>query len=1006
MNKLVLWISLSLLLLIMGGLTLSQASNQVSVRSSINAKAFTMVFRKSSEIQLQIDRLRFRYNEGAESERIINPRAEPRPDFRDGELVCVVIRVEDRDSVLPSDCIPNATLLIEINPIDLFWWDGLATRSRRFTLGWYQDGGILDIYTCSDLVGEEQYPSCDFEFLYTPPQDAEPEDPPPNLCIETAPNPEAISSQTEISNSANITVESIQENISRGTTNQNEIKSQIDSLVRTIKIELIGNECIEQAEQVLSRLIALKDEFPAIVETQYLLDAYNLRGQVNAALGANCIEAVCQQANNQAIEDYTIYLQLNPYDEQAHYALARVYQAIGQYQAAVNSYQQSILNDSGDKYTWYYLGFAQLQLGLLSDAIASFSAAIEIDDQFIEALVARARVYLEVDYHAACINDYDSVINIYTAPEANLGEVPAYVYNNQAFCWSEGGYHQEAKQLYQLAYLNSPTNPTILSNQGLNFIELRDFACAVAKYTEMDDVIRIPNAAEPETEEVGRTANTEATPEQTPEITPAPSAEATPEQTPEMTPAATATPKQTPVMTPTPSTSADSDLDSRCGIKSETEDFILGDSPDVRGLVNIGRTYRLWGEFLEAEGLQAQRCHESLTCYEISIQKLSEALGINPVVDTTQPGSINVYVELALVHAALGKYETARDCLEGTCVTPNLISNPQEPLNLSEHETTIQVELYLTLAEVQSIEIKIAVTANNLQQAQDRAAVIIERLRNALSLEGITPSEQMSLYFSISDIYMDLFQLGCTECWDLAYAELDNPDEPLNSALELTSLTNFSRAQIHRKIAALFRVKGEGERVVERYVDFILPLAPTIASYRVETAKAYANLETFGAALVENETAICLQRYIPSWYVFKAETHILIGEFGDAARLLSYVTGQFTTTRPHYGEIEFLEQSPIAQCAKLGFGPDIEWVDPPQTQEPLPIEAFVTWAWLENELGNETALHSWIDQACAQDPFTATQIVRNFAERGLLEVSDGRYTSTFTCPGAIYSNLP
>ncbi len=65
-----------------------------------------------------------------------------------------------------------------------------------------------------------------------------------------------------------------------------------------------------------------------------------------------------------------------------------------------------------DKNNWYYLGITQQQTANLKPAIVSLTEAIKLDSMFVEALQARANLYLKTQQYQLALFDIDSALKI------------------------------------------------------------------------------------------------------------------------------------------------------------------------------------------------------------------------------------------------------------------------------------------------------------------------------------------------------------------------------------------------------------------------------------------------------------------------------------------------------------------------------------------------------------------------------------------------------------------
>jgi tetratricopeptide (TPR) repeat protein len=90
-----------------------------------------------------------------------------------------------------------------------------------------------------------------------------------------------------------------------------------------------------------------------------------------------------------------------------YYVLGRAYVALENYEAALWPLQTYVVYASGDERGWAYLGDAQVGVGDLEDAAVSLEHALQINDRFAPAYLARGYMRMQTGDYTDAISDFN-----------------------------------------------------------------------------------------------------------------------------------------------------------------------------------------------------------------------------------------------------------------------------------------------------------------------------------------------------------------------------------------------------------------------------------------------------------------------------------------------------------------------------------------------------------------------------------------------------------------------
>ena len=137
--------------------------------------------------------------------------------------------------------------------------------------------------------------------------------------------------------------------------------------------ELYRND--QDAEAVLAFMEAVR------------LDPELAEGHFRLALGFESLgkREEAEAEYKKAIAAYKKYLDENPDDAEAHYALGQTYAGLGQYSDAIRKYREATKLKGDDPDMYYDLGVAHTKLAQYDEAARAFSKALEIDPDYYRA---------------------------------------------------------------------------------------------------------------------------------------------------------------------------------------------------------------------------------------------------------------------------------------------------------------------------------------------------------------------------------------------------------------------------------------------------------------------------------------------------------------------------------------------------------------------------------------------------------------------------------------------
>ena len=206
-------------------------------------------------------------------------------------------------------------------------------------------------------------------------------------------------------------------------------------------------------------------ETPQPQNTEDSVQHYN-RGVSHAELGEY----------QQAIDDYTLAITIEPGDSKIHYARGSAYAELGKYQPAIDDYTLAITIEPGDPTLHYARGFAYDELGEYQRAIDDYDQSIAINPVQAGSYINRGFAYDKLGNYQQAIADYNQAIILDPSNDA------AYI--NRGAAYSMLQEYQQAIDNYDQAISLDPDDPMTYFNRANAFYDLREYGQAIDNYNQ------------------------------------------------------------------------------------------------------------------------------------------------------------------------------------------------------------------------------------------------------------------------------------------------------------------------------------------------------------------------------------------------------------------------------------------------------------------------------------------------------------------------------------------
>ncbi|MGY6529840.1 MAG: tetratricopeptide repeat protein [Cyanobacterium sp.] len=221
--------------------------------------------------------------------------------------------------------------------------------------------------------------------------------------------------------------------------------------------ELRDSQDYEEAIEQYSRAIELNPNY---------VDAYYNRGLTYADL----------KDFDRAIADYTQAITIDPEYLNAYNNRGVLYANLGDYERAIADYQKVLESDPNYVLAHNNLGVAYDSLERYQEAIASYTRAIELDPSYVLALTNRGLSHGSSGNYENAISDYNQAITI------QPNNADAYYYRGNAH--NSLGQYQQAISDYTRAIEINPNNVLAFNNRGVSYYNSNSCESAIADYTQ------------------------------------------------------------------------------------------------------------------------------------------------------------------------------------------------------------------------------------------------------------------------------------------------------------------------------------------------------------------------------------------------------------------------------------------------------------------------------------------------------------------------------------------
>ena len=261
-----------------------------------------------------------------------------------------------------------------------------------------------------------------------------------------------------------------------------------------------GNTTPQTAGNFLDRgiMFAMRGEYQAAIQdfseairlNAKMTGAYMLRGRALAASASNIkdmgdnfgsVTIIVETASseqirilNQAIEDFTQAINLDPNNAAAYWERGRAYRQMGDNDKAMADYIQAIRINPKHARAYNSRGTAYLDKRDYDRAIEDFTQAIRIDPNLDIAYNNRGIAYRNKNDYDRAIEDYTQAIRI----NPNYEDT----YNNRGNAYRNKNDYDRAIADYTQAIRIDPNYAMAYRNRGLTYLDKNDYDRAIADY--------------------------------------------------------------------------------------------------------------------------------------------------------------------------------------------------------------------------------------------------------------------------------------------------------------------------------------------------------------------------------------------------------------------------------------------------------------------------------------------------------------------------------------------
>ena len=169
-------------------------------------------------------------------------------------------------------------------------------------------------------------------------------------------------------------------------------------------------------------------------------------------------------------------LQINPEFIEAHLFLGLVFSDLGDHSAAVDKFNNAKQFGEESLELFYNRGFSYMQLGETEKALSDFDEALKISPNDVDALFYRGSASSSLGNNEVAIESYSSVLKL--SPES----VDIYLYRGNCY-YASGDYEAAIKDYQSLNEAQPPGNKFAFHNLGLAYANLDNYESSLQSYT-------------------------------------------------------------------------------------------------------------------------------------------------------------------------------------------------------------------------------------------------------------------------------------------------------------------------------------------------------------------------------------------------------------------------------------------------------------------------------------------------------------------------------------------
>ena len=194
--------------------------------------------------------------------------------------------------------------------------------------------------------------------------------------------------------------------------------------------------------------------------------AFHNRGNIYMSLGEY----------QKAINDYDQTIALDPKNDNALSSRGAAYFGLGEYQKSINDYDQAITLNPKDDNAFSNRGTAYTYLGEYQKAINDYDQAITLNPKNAKHFVNLGIIYARLGEHQKAIENYDQAITLNPKDDNAFG--------NRGTAYTYLGEYQKAINDYYQAITLNPKNAEYFVNRGITYARLGEHQKAIKDFNQ------------------------------------------------------------------------------------------------------------------------------------------------------------------------------------------------------------------------------------------------------------------------------------------------------------------------------------------------------------------------------------------------------------------------------------------------------------------------------------------------------------------------------------------